>query len=137
MFSHDYHKRVRYGETDMMGYLYYGHYPQLYEIGRTESMRSLEMPYKLLEDNFRIMMPVVHLEARYLLPAKYDDMLTIRTILREVPTKMVTFENEIYREGDILIHKAVVKLFFVDMDTGARVSAPQYMMDKLNPYFAT
>jgi acyl-CoA thioester hydrolase len=125
---------VRYGETDMMGYLYYGQYPQLYEIGRVEAMRSLGMPYKKLEGDLRIMMPVVHMEARYLSPAHYDDELTIRTILREIPTKMVTFENEIYR-GEQLLNKATVKLFFIDMDSGARVSAPEVMVDNLRSYF--
>jgi acyl-CoA thioester hydrolase len=135
MFVHDCHKRVRYGETDMMGYLYYGQYPQLYEIGRVEAMRSLGMPYKVLEDELKIMMPVVHVEARYLQPAKYDDLLTIRTILKEIPSKMVTFENEICREETQLIHRATVKLFFIDMLTGARVSAPSIMVTNLKPYF--
>ncbi len=118
----------------MMGYLYYGQYPQLYEIGRVEAMRSIDMPYKRLEDEYRIMMPVVHVEARYIHSAKYDDLLTIRTILREIPTKMVTFENEIYRDG-LLLHKASVKLFFIHMETGSRVSAPVEMTDKLRSYF--
>lgn len=134
MFTHDCHKRVRYGETDMMGYLYYGHYPQLYEIGRVEAMRSIGMPYKRLEEEFRIMMPVVHLEARYLMPARYDDLLTIRTILKELPSKMVSFENEIICDDKVL-HKATVKLFFVDMDSGNRVSAPGEMIDRLKEFF--
>ena len=118
----------------MMGYLYYGQYPQLYEIGRVEAMRSIGMPYKRLEEEFKIMMPVVHLEARYLKPAKYDDLLTIRTILREIPSKMITFENEIYCDENIL-HKAIVKLFFVDMESNLRVSAPSEMVENLKSYF--
>jgi acyl-CoA thioester hydrolase len=65
MLAFDYKKRVRYGETDMMGYLYYGNYAQLYEIGRVETMRSIGLSYKILEQDFRIMMPVVHVEARF------------------------------------------------------------------------
>jgi acyl-CoA thioester hydrolase len=117
-----------------MGFLYYGNYPQLYEIGRVEAMRSLGMPYIRLEEEFRIMMPVVHMEARYIHPAKYDDVLDIKTILNDLPTKMVTFNNEICVEGK-LIHQAQVKLFFIDMNNGQRVSAPKEMVDKLQAYF--
>lgn len=66
------------------------------------------------------MMPVVHVEARYILPAKYDEELIIRTILNELPGRMITFDNEIYNEEQILIHRAEVKLFFVDMDSGKK-----------------
>jgi len=135
MYSFDFHKRVRYGETDMMGYLYYGNYAQLYEIGRVETMRSLGLLYKDLEEKYKIMMPVVHVDARFLQPAKYDEELIIRTILRELPSKMVTFENEIYNEIGDLIHKAAVKLFFIDMKTQSRVSCPPYMLEKLSPLF--
>jgi len=135
MYSFDYKKRVRYGETDMMGYLYYGNYAQLYEIGRVETMRSLGLSYKILEETYRIMMPVVHVNARFILPAKYDEELIIRTILNELPTRMITFQNEIYNEHMQLVHKAEVKLFFIEMETGLKVSCPQYMLDKLIPLF--
>jgi acyl-CoA thioester hydrolase len=135
MYSFDYKKRVRYGETDMMGYLYYGNYAQLYEIGRVETMRSLGLTYKILEEKYRIMMPVVHVSARYILPARYDEELTIRTILNELPGRMITFENEIYNDQQKLIHKAEVKLFFVDMDSGMKVPCPPYMLEKLIPLF--
>jgi acyl-CoA thioester hydrolase len=135
MLAFDYKKRVRYGETDMMGYLYYGNYAQLYEIGRVETMRSIGLSYKILEQDYRIMMPVVHVEARFLLPAKYDEELTIKTILKQLPTRMITFENEIYNEKMTLIHTAVVKLFFIDMSNGKKVSCPQYMLEKLRPLF--
>lgn len=135
MLSFDYKKRVRYGETDMMGYLYYGNYAQLYEIGRVETMRKIGLSYKLLEEQYHIMMPVVNVEARYILPAKYDEELTIRTILRELPSRLITFYNEIYNEQMQMIHNATVKLFFVDMSNGKKVSCPDYMLDKLRPLF--
>ena len=69
------YKRVRYAETDKMGYLYYGHYAKLYEIGRSEMIRDLGITYKHLEDELNIMMPVLQLSCRYRLPAKYDDQL--------------------------------------------------------------
>jgi len=135
VYSFDYKKRVRYGETDMMGYLYYGNYAQLYEIGRVETMRSLGLTYKVLEEKYKIMMPVVHVDARFILPAKYDEELMIRTILNDLPTRMITFTNEIYNDQKILIHKAEVKLFFVNMVNKSKVSCPEYMLEKLRPLF--
>jgi acyl-CoA thioester hydrolase len=135
MYSFDFVKRVRYGETDMMGYLYYGNYAQLYEIGRVETMRSLGLSYKDMEAVHRVMMPVVHVESRYLKPAKYDDALTIRTILNEMPNKAVVFHAEIYNEDNTLIHTAAVKLLFIDMDNQKRVSCPEYLVQALKPYF--
>ncbi len=135
MYSFDYKKRVRYGETDMMGYLYYGNYAQLYEIGRVETMRSLGLTYRDLEVVYGVMMPVVHVDARYILPAKYDEELTIRTILLELPSRMIVFENEIFNEEMQMIHKAVVKLFFIEMSSGKKVSCPEYMLEKLRPLF--
>jgi len=74
MFTHDHHKRIRYGETDQMGYLYYGNYPLLYEIGRTEAIRALGLRYRDMEVEDGVMMPVMHMESRYLLPLKYDEI---------------------------------------------------------------
>ncbi len=135
MYSYDYIKRVRYGETDMMGYLYYGNYAQLYEIGRVETLRSLGLTYKDMEAVHRIMMPVVHVESRYLKPAKYDDALTIRTILKEIPDRMIVFQTEIYNDENDLLHTATVKLLFIDMDHQKRVKCPEYLVNALKPYF--
>lgn len=135
MYSYDIQKRVRYGETDMMGYLYYGNYAQLYEIGRVETMRSLGLSYKELESTYKIMMPVVHLEARYISPALYDDLLTVRTELRAIPGRLIIFYNDIFNERGDLIHKATVKLCFIDMTTQKMVSCPDYMLNTLKPLF--
>ena len=135
MYIFDFKKRVRYAETDKMGYLYYGHYAKYYEIGRVESLRSLGVSYKDLEDELRIMTPVLDLNIRYLSPAYYDEELTIRTILSDLPGKMLVYQNEIYNPEMKLINKATVKLFFVNMDTNKRVSAPAYIVDKLKHYF--
>lgn len=135
MYSYDYKKRVRYGETDMMGFLYYGNYAQLYEIGRVETLRSLGLTYKDMEAVHRVMMPVVHVESRYLKPGKYDDELTIRTILKELPERMIIFNTEIYNEDQVLIHLASVKLLFIDMASQKRVNCPEYLVKALKPYF--
>jgi acyl-CoA thioester hydrolase len=135
MFIHDFSKRIRYGETDKMGYLYYGNYPLLYEIGRSEAIRSVGISYKLLEDDYKVMMPVIHMEARYKKPIYYDENITIRTILKELPSKMIHFHHEIFNDKMELVHGAQVKLFFVDMHSGTRTSAPKPLINELKPYF--
>ncbi len=135
MYSFDFHKRVRYAETDKMGYLYYGNYPKYYEIGRVETIRSLGLEYKDFEDIHGIMLPVLGLEVKYKAPAYYDDLLTIRSYLRALPSKMIQFEHEIINPSGQVINTATVKLFFVDMALNKRVSAPTFIVDKLRPYF--
>ena len=135
MYAHEFKKRVRYGETDQMGYVYYGHYAQYYEIGRAELIRSLGISYKEIETIHRIMLPVLEVKSRFKAPGLYDELLTIRTILIELPTKMITFHAEIRNEQNKLIHKAEVKLFFIDMDTNKRISAPEFLLEKLSPHF--
>lgn len=135
MYSFDCKWRVRYADTDKMGYLYYGNYATLYEIGRVETMRSLGFSYKDLEDNHGIMMPVVQVESRFMLPALYDQELTIRTIIKEIPGRIITFHSEIYNDEDKLIHKGSVKLFFIKSDSGRNISCPDFLLEKITPYF--
>jgi acyl-CoA thioester hydrolase len=135
MYTHNFTKRIRYGETDQMGYLYYGNYALLYEIGRSEAIRSLGISYKQMEAELRIMMPVISVEARYLAPLKYDDQINIRTILNDIPGKLIHFFHEIENGEGQLCHRAEVKLFFVDMETQRRISAPEFLVDKLRPFF--
>jgi len=135
MYEYSFHKRVRYAETDKMGYLYYGHYAKLYEIGRVETIRSLRVSYKQLEDEHRIMMPVLNMEVRYMLPAYYDEMIEIRSILHEMPDKLLVFHHELYNEDEKLINKACIKLMFVDMKLNKRISCPEILKNTLSPYF--
>lgn len=135
MIKDTFQKRIRYAETDKMGYLYYGHYAMMYEIGRAELIRSVGITYQETEDVHKIMMPVLHLESRYRLPAKYDELISIHTELRERPTKMIQFHHEIYNEKDELLNTGNVKLFFIDMVTNRRVSCPAFIDNKFAPYF--
>ena len=135
MFRHKTYKRIRYADTDKMGYLYYGNYAVLYEIGRSEMVRDIGLPYQRMEDEMKIMMPVVAISSRYRLPLYYDEKAAIVTILKDMPGKLITFHHEIYNEEKELCHTAEVKLFFVDMETGKRVSAPRDLTQKLEPYF--
>ena len=128
-------KRVLYAETDKMGYLYYGHYAMLYELGRSELIRDLGLSYRHLEDVVQVMMPVLELKCRYLRPALYDDFLTIETTISERPTKMITFDHKILNQDSVLLNKGSVKLFFIDMTTNKRVSSPAYLSDKIDTFF--
>lgn len=136
MYQHETQHRVLYGETDQMGYLYYGHYPLLYEQGRVELLRSLGTTYKDCEAIHRVMLPVVEVNCRYKRPALYDEMLTIHTKVQVLPSKMITFHHTIISEEGALINNGYVKLFFVDMNTNKRVSCPTFIYDQLLPYFA-
>ena len=127
--------RVRYGETDQMGYLYYGLYAQYYEVGRLEMIRELGLTYREMEEELRIMMPVMSLQMRYVRPALYDELLTIKTTLRELPLQNITFYIEIFNEKNKLVNGGSVKLCFVDMETKKTVPTPDYLLDKLKPIF--
>ncbi len=135
MYIFDFKKRVRYAETDKMGYLYYGNYPKYYEIGRVELIRSLGISYKDFEDVHKVMLPVVSMDIRYKLPAYYDEHLTIRSRVEQMPTKLISFDFEILNEELKTINTANVKLFFIDMTTNKRISAPELLVAPLKPYF--
>ena len=92
--------RVRYAETDQMGVAYHGHYLAWYEMGRTELMRELGCAYGELEQREGIFFPVVEVGSRYLAPARYDDLLQIRTRLAFVGGARVKFEYELVRDSD-------------------------------------
>ena len=135
MYTTDFQKRVRYGETDQMGYLYYGNYAQYYEIGRVEMLRSLGLTYKEMEEEQGVMMPVLSLQMRYVRPAFYDELLTIRTTLRRLPDQFITFHVEIFNEKNKLINGGSVRLCFVDKERNKSISAPDNLIDKLRPFF--
>jgi acyl-CoA thioester hydrolase len=135
MFIHETNARVRYGETDQMGYLYYGNYALYYEIGRAEMIRSLGLSYQEMEKQFGIMMPVMSLQMRFVRPALYDELVTIRTTLRELPSSTITFHHELFNEKKKLLNGGSVKLCFVEMATNKTVETPQYLRDKLAPFF--
>lgn len=135
MYSYDFKKRVRYGETDQMGYLYYGNYAQYYEIGRVEMLRSLGLTYKEMEQEHGIWMPVVSLDMRFVRPGFYDELLTIRTTLRKLPEKFITFHMEIINEKNKLVNGGSVKLCFLEAKSGQTISAPEFLLAKLRPHF--
>ncbi|MTB51822.1 thioesterase family protein [Lewinella sp. W8] len=127
--------RVRYGETDQMGYLYYGRYAMLYEIGRVEMLRDIGLSYASMEAEHGVMMPVMSLNQRFVRPGRYDELLTIETTLRRLPVDTITFHVEIRNEKGKLVNGGSVKLCFVEVASGRTTAAPDYLLEKLRPHF--
>lgn len=127
--------RVRYGETDQMGFLYYGNYALYYEVGRAEAIRQLGFTYRELEE-MGIMMPVVELNSQYFRPAMYDNLITVKTILKELPEgSKIKFHSELYNEKQELLNKGFTTLVFYDPQQKQKVNMPQQLMDCLAPFF--
>ncbi len=134
MFEFTTQLRVRYGETDQMGYVYYGNYAEFYEVARVEMLRTLGTSYKLMEES-GVMMPVVELHCKYLKPALYDQIITIKVILDEMPRAGMRFKYMLYNEDNELINTGETLLVFVKMDTNKICFIPKELAAKLKPYF--
>ncbi len=134
MYQSEIKVRVRYGETDQMGYVYYGNYAMYYEVARVESLRQLGLTYKELEDG-GVMMPVLENKSKFLSPALYDDDLRIVTTIRERPSVRITFVYEIFNGTNQLIHQGETLLAFVNKTTGKPCRPPEHFQKVLKPFF--
>ncbi len=135
MFTSKTKIRIHYALTDQMGVVYHGNYAQLYEIGRTEALRSLGLTYKQIEST-GVIMPVTEIHSRFLRPAVYDDLLTVVTIVKEMPLhSKIVFHNEIYNEKEELLNAGDVTLYFLDAGTKKRTDMPATIKEKLQEYF--
>ena len=126
MKDHQIQVRVRYSETDQMGVVYHGNYIPYFEIGRVEWLRNKGISYKWMEEN-GIMLPVVSLTMNYKKPARYDELLTLKTILKNRTAVKIEFDYELYNESEELLTTGNSILVFVDMKTGKPISPPQYI----------
>lgn len=122
--------RVRYGETDQMGYCYYGNYAQFYEIGRVEALRNLGFSYRSLEES-GIMLPVLEFKIKYLKPALYDDLLTIKTTVLEIKGARIHFTYEMFNEKKELINVGETVLVFISKANGKPCQPPGELVEKL------
>ncbi len=134
MISHTTNFRVRYSETDQMGYVYYGNYTHYFEVGRVEWLRNLGISYKSMEDD-GVMLPVINLQINYLKPAKYDDLLTLKTTLTKKPGIRIEFSYELFNENNELLLTATTTLVFIDMKKNKPTKVPFILLEKLTPYF--
>ena len=127
--------RVRYAETDQMNVVYYGNYAQYFEVGRVECIRQLGYTYKDMEAS-GVIMPVVELHVKYLRPATYDDLLTVKTMIREMPhDHRIEFFQEVYNEQDKLLTSGRVVLYFLDAATRKKTGMPAELKERLLQFF--
>ena len=121
---------MRYGETDQMGIVYYGNYAEYLEQGRTEWLRELGFSYKYLEEN-NVHLPVVNMNIDYKKPALYDDVITITTTLKKMPSVKIEFYYEIHNQEGQLLIQASTTLVFINSITNKLMKAPDYLIEKL------
>lgn len=134
MFDFTTQLRVRYADTDQMGYVYYGNYSRYYEIGRVEALRSLGIVYKDLEAS-GIMMPVLENYSKYIRPALYDDLISLRVMIKESPGTRIRFDYEIRNEAGDLLHYGHTVLVFVSIETKKVVAFPPVLRETLQRFF--
>ena len=130
MKDYEFSVRVRYAETDQMGVVYHGNYAQYFEMGRVEWLRNLGISYKWMEEN-GVMLPVVSLQMNYKKPARYDDLLRVKTILKSQTSVKIEFDYEIYNEQNDLLTTGYSMLVFVDMKSGRPMVPPSYVTEKI------
>jgi acyl-CoA thioester hydrolase len=134
MFTSETQIRVRYAETDQMGYVYYGNYAMYFEVARVESLRAAGFSYKKMEED-GIIMPVLELHTQFVRPGKYDELLTVRTRIPEMPGIRIKFDYEVVNEKNETITKGWTTLTFLKKDSHRPCRPPQYLLDLLQPYF--
>ena len=135
MYTSETQIRIHYALTDQMGVVYHGHFAQLYEIGRTESIRQLGFAYKDIEA-LGIIMPVVNLQIKFFQPAKYDDLVTVKTILKEIPQNYkIIYYGEIYNESNNLLSTAEITMYFMHAKEMTRANMPEELIGKLKAFF--
>lgn len=134
MITNETEVRVRYGEVDRMGFLYHSHYIEYYDIGRNELIRSLGVTQLELEVEEQIMVPVLNVNISYITPANFDDVLVIKTSVRELPRVKAIFYGETYRNG-VLINHCTVTLAFINASTKRAVRPPKRLIDAMTSYF--
>ena len=133
MYKHQDKIRVRYAHTDRMGYCYYGNYAQFFEIGRVEALRGLGFSYKSMEDN-GILLPVIDFNIKYLAPAFYDDLLTINTFIKELPTARIKFDYEIFNESGEKLNLGSTTLVFINKNSAKPMKCPLELTKQLKVF---
>jgi len=127
--SFTYQLRSRYGETDKMGYVYYGRYLEYFEVARTEMIRSAGFSYRDLEES-GIMLPVIHSEIQYKQPVYYDELMDITVHVYDMPSVRLNTYYEIKTNDASKLHTlGRVTLVFTNTETRRPVRAPQSFLD--------
>ena len=135
MYTSEVKVRVRYSETDRMGYVYYGNYASYFEVARVEALRDIGMPYLRMEEE-GFLLPVLDYKVRYLKPAYYDDLLLIKTTILQLPSVKIIFSYEVFGENGQKLNEAETTLVFINKESGKPCKAPQELLMKLKPFFS-
>jgi len=122
--------KVRYSETDQMGFVHHSNYAQYFEIARLEWLEQLDVSYKWMEEN-GVMLPVHHLDTTFKKSALFDDTLKIITTLRNIPTVRIMFDYKVYNQKEELLTVASTELIFMNTKTGRPMRCPKYILEKL------
>jgi acyl-CoA thioester hydrolase len=134
MYSYETKIRVRYNETDRMGYLHHSVYVAYFEVARTEMMRNMGITYKEMEDS-GILLPVYALDISFKQPAFYDDVLTIKSVLTKIPVIRLIIEYEVFNHDGQVICTATSTNVFVSAQNRKPVKAPEAFLEKFNAFF--
>jgi acyl-CoA thioester hydrolase len=134
MYTHEVSVRVRYAETDQMGFVYHGHFATWLEIARVEALRNVGVSYRELEEE-GILMPVLDLQLHFLQPAKYDQVLRVVASVPEMPRVKIRFSYEIFNEEDCKICEASTTLVFLQRSSMKPVRTPVKVLERLSPFF--
>jgi acyl-CoA thioester hydrolase len=135
VFTSETKVRVRYAETDQMNIVYHGNYAQYFEVGRVESIRQLGLSYKDVEAS-GVIMPVIEWTAKFIRPAHYDDLLTVRTTIKKWPADYrIEFHQEVFDEHGKLLTKGNVLIYFLLASTLEKTTMPEQMARTLLPFF--
>lgn len=130
MTEYEIELRVRYGETDRMGYVYYGNYAEYFEVARVEMLRAAGVSYRNLEDR-GVLLPVLEYNVKYFQPVFYDELITIRIRMDELPGVRIVFDYETVNEKGKVVNKAKTTLAFVDKESGKPVRCPDDVLKAL------
>ena len=126
--------RVRYAETDKMGYVYHGNYATYFEVARVEALKTLGFSYAEMERD-GILLPVMEHQHRFLKPAFYDDLLIIKTTVPEVPSSRFKFEYEVQNEAGELLTTGSTTLFFLNKESNRPMRAPKAVVEALEKFY--
>lgn len=136
MFVYESKVRVRYAETDQMGVVHHGNYAQYYELARTECFEACSgMSYESMEAD-GVMLPILEMHSKFIKPALYNQVLTIKSIVKTLPTVRLNVEYEIYNEANELINTGSTLLVFVNRQTRRPCPPPENFMKNVRTYFS-
>lgn len=127
--------RVRYADTDQMHFVYNGKYLEYFEVGRTEMLREIGLPYDTIEKE-GFLLPVLEANVKYKLPAHYDDILIIKSFLKKFPDLKVHIDYEIVRKGsDDLIAEGFTVHAFMSKKSKKVTRPPEFFIKAIKKFF--